>query len=444
MAEGRGPIRIGVLGGGMMGLAVALQLARAGRRLQVTVLEREPELGGLCRSRQLLPDLRWDRFYHVILSSDTALLDFLAQLDLQPEVRFATTRTGFFAGGRLYSLSSTWEFLRFPPLSLLDKARLGLGILYAARLRDGSRLERQLARSWLRQVFGRRNTERLWEPLLRAKLGSASEQTSAAFIWATIRRLYGTRQELNRQERMGYVQGGYATILARLGERLAQAGATIRSSWPVTRLRPHPDGEVTVEGGPGERLVFDRVVSTLPGPELARVWPDAPPDFAAQLGRVGYLGLVCVTLVLKRSLSPYYITNITDDGFPLTGIIETTALVPPAELGARHLVYLPRYLPSGDPWFQRTDAQVTAELLEALRRVHPSLRDDEILATVVERESLVQPLQELGYGDRVPPWQSPAASIWLASNAMIRNSTLNNDQVVRLAQELCRRLLPTL
>jgi len=57
---------------------------------------------------------------------------------------------------------------------------------------------------------------------------------------------------------------------------------------------------------------------------------------------------------------------------------------------------------------------------------------------------MVQPLQELGYGDRVPPWQSPAASIWLASNAMIRNSTLNNDQVVRLAQELCRRLLPTL
>ncbi|HTD77050.1 MAG TPA: FAD-dependent oxidoreductase, partial [Chloroflexota bacterium] len=36
---------VGILGGGALGLAAALRLAQAGRR--VTLIEREPQLGGL-------------------------------------------------------------------------------------------------------------------------------------------------------------------------------------------------------------------------------------------------------------------------------------------------------------------------------------------------------------------------------------------------------------
>lgn len=42
------PVRVAVLGGGLAGLSCAYELARAG--VEVTVLEREPHLGGMATS----------------------------------------------------------------------------------------------------------------------------------------------------------------------------------------------------------------------------------------------------------------------------------------------------------------------------------------------------------------------------------------------------------
>ena len=63
-----------VIGGGMMGLATAYYLAKP--NVHVTVFEKEKEVGGLSRSAEMLPDLLWDRFYHVILSTDVELRRF--------------------------------------------------------------------------------------------------------------------------------------------------------------------------------------------------------------------------------------------------------------------------------------------------------------------------------------------------------------------------------
>ena len=51
------------------------------------------------------------------------------------------------------------------------------------------RFDRITSARWLRRWSGRQATERLWLPLLRAKLGACAERASAVFIWSTIRRL---------------------------------------------------------------------------------------------------------------------------------------------------------------------------------------------------------------------------------------------------------------
>ena len=173
-------MHVGIIGGGMMGLATAFYLNKNG--VQVTILEKETEIGGLSRAVEIIPGINWDRFYHVILSTDQVLLDFIDEIGLSLDVQFRETNTGFYTNGEFYSMSSTMEFLRFKPLSMLDKIRLGIGILYTSRINNWKRLEKIYVKTWLIRVFGRRNYERMWEPLLRSKLGTASEKTSAAFI----------------------------------------------------------------------------------------------------------------------------------------------------------------------------------------------------------------------------------------------------------------------
>ena len=88
----------------------------------------------------------------------------------------------------------------------------------------------------LRRWSGRRTYERFWLPLLRAKLGDNHREASAAFIWTVIQRLYAARRSGLKKELFGYVPGGYARILERFGQVLAEAGVEVRLGARVTAV----------------------------------------------------------------------------------------------------------------------------------------------------------------------------------------------------------------
>ena len=142
-------------------MTLALRLRDQG--LRITLIEAAPVTGGLTQS-QTLGGFTWDRFYHVILLSDQHLRNLLRELGLTERMRWGTTRTGFYIGGKLYSLSDAREFLRFPPLSATDKIRLAATILYASRIRNWRRLERIPVAQWLRRLSGERTFNSLWLP----------------------------------------------------------------------------------------------------------------------------------------------------------------------------------------------------------------------------------------------------------------------------------------
>src|SRR4051812_5111502 len=153
---------IGVIGAGITGLTTAFYLLRAGAK--VTILEAASQVGGLATHFDF-GAFSWDKFYHCILTSDNALLQLLDDLCLTSELHWIETKTGFFANDHLYSMSSALDFLLFPPLTLWQKVRLGLGIVYASRIRDGRSLEKKLASEWLISVFGVENYRKMWGPL---------------------------------------------------------------------------------------------------------------------------------------------------------------------------------------------------------------------------------------------------------------------------------------
>ena len=218
---------IAVVGGGITGITAALELAKSGR-FQVTLFEKEDRLGGLSSWFEW-QGVTCDRFYHVVLSTDADLIDFLRALGLESRLSWTETQSGFYGEGRIVSFSTAVDFLRFPFLSLWQKFRLGLGILYSSRVKKLDEIDRTYAKVWLTKVFGTRVYENFWSPLLRSKLGEAKDRTSAAFILATIRRLYAARSSGNKQEKMGHVHGGYRTILDAVEKKLLQISPGIKS-----------------------------------------------------------------------------------------------------------------------------------------------------------------------------------------------------------------------
>ena len=423
---------IAVIGGGMTGSTAALRLAQAGH--SVTLYEASDHLGGLSDS-YTWNGITWDRFYHVVLSTDTKLIGILEELGLDDELFWKETKSGFYGEGKLVSMSNMGDFLTFPFLSLWQKFRLGFGILRSTRTKDTDRLDKIFVREWLIRMFGRRVYERMWDPLLRSKLGDNRNKTSAAFIWATINRLYGARSGEAKTEKMGHVRGGYATILTEMKRLLETLGVDINLGKAVDAVVAAEDG-VLVKAA-GVESLYDKVLLTVPSPEVLRLIGNATSDdsYWKALQNVHYLGVLCQFLVLDRQLSPYYVTNLLDTTLPFTGIIEVTNIIDPSHFEGRHIVYLPKYVSLDDPAWDQPDEVVTERFIQGLKKVHPQLSNDAIQHTRLFRERFVQPLQELNYLDETRGIATPLPNVFLANSTMLYNSTLNNNAAISLAEE---------
>ena len=102
-------MRVGVLGGGALGLGAALRLAQAGQR--VTLIEREPQLGGLAAGFAVGPSAL-EKFYHHIFRTDTTIIAFIRELGLEDRVLWGQPNTSTLSHGRIVSLGAIPDLLQ--------------------------------------------------------------------------------------------------------------------------------------------------------------------------------------------------------------------------------------------------------------------------------------------------------------------------------------------
>jgi protoporphyrinogen oxidase len=149
-----------------------------------------------------------------------------------------------------------------------------------------------------------------------------------------------------------------------------------------------------------------------------------------------YQGIVCASLLLRKPLASFYITNITDSWVPFTGVIEMSALVDQEAFGGNALVYLPKYLTQTDPFWKKTDAEVVESFLAALERMYPRFDRKDLIASQVARVREMLAVSTLNYSDRSrPPLRTSLPNVYIANSAQIANGTLNVNETVALANQ---------
>lgn len=411
---------------------MTLSLRLAERGFNVTLIEAAERLGGLA-SPTKIGAYTWDQFYHVILLSDTNLLSLLDQLELKKQISWNKAKTGFFTDGRLYSMSNIMEFLTFPPLSLVDKLRLGFNIFYASKVKTWERLEKVLVADWLTRLSGSRTFTKIWFPLLKCKLGENYRLANAAFIWAIIARMYAARRSGLKQEMFGYVNGGYATVLEQFQQVLDKIGVKILFEVSAKRI-VNQNAHVNIGLSTGENLIFDELVLTIPCNQISMLCPQLSDNEKQRLNGVAYQGVICPAVLLKKPLDGYYITNITDAWVPFTAVIEMTALVDRKNFNGNSLIYLPRYLAQNDPFWEKNDGDIREEFLNALMRMYPSFLKEDVLAFKAIRASDVFPITTLNYStELLPSTRTSLEHVFVVNSAQIPNGTMNVNEIVGLA-----------
>jgi protoporphyrinogen oxidase len=325
------------------------------------------------------------------------------------------------------------EFLTFKPLDLISKFRLGATIFYASKVKNWRALEKVTVEEWLTKLSGKKTFDKMWRPLLKAKLGEAYTETCAAFIWATIQRMYAARKSGLKKEMFGYVRGGYASVLKRFAEVLDEKKVDIRLNSRVQKIENKDHGTITLTAGDGSAEQFDKVILTCPTNIAAKILPQLTRNEKERLESIRYLGIICASVLTKKPISHYYVTNITDET-PFTGVIELSALVDKKEFGGNSLIYLPRYLAPDDELFKKSDEEIQEHFLSSLEKMYSHFDRNDVLEFKISRVPQVFPLLTLNYSESVQPITTSIDNVFLVNSSQITNGTLNINETVQLAE----------
>jgi len=301
-----------VLGGGISGLTVAFRLANRG--LNVRVLEESSQAGGLLSSLAR-PGYEIERLYHHIFEHDEEALALLQGLGLGENIYWGLCKTGFYYEGRWFDISRPLDLLRFKPLGLSERIRLGLALMKSKREKDPERLDTVSVGEWLR-LESEPGLEKVFDRMLLGKFGVGASDISAAFLTGRIRARARNRSVVGYGERFGYLVGGFGQITHRLIEQIENKGGKVKTGAQVNRISKQGSGFVvsTANGGTYEAK---RIVSTFSLEDFAKAADFLSGGERERFESIDYVGVLCTCCALDRSISPFYWGTISDPSLPI-------------------------------------------------------------------------------------------------------------------------------
>jgi hydroxysqualene dehydroxylase len=300
------PRRVLVIGGGLAGIAAALDCADAGA--SVTLVEVRRRLGGAAYSFER-EGMTFDNGQHVFLRCCTAYRELLARLDserhvrIQPRLEIPVLRPGarevVLRRGRLPApLHLAGALLRYPHLSLAQRLRAALAARALGSL-DASEaaLDQATLGEWLaRHRQGPEEVGALWDLIALPSLNLPAASASlllGAFVFQT-----GLLASADAGD-IGFHSGTLAeTISEPAAGALERASVDTKLGWRAEDVQR--DGDSFVVAGPEGQLSGDAVIVAVPHTRAAALLQSLLPASAPAWAGLGSSPIINLHVVYDR------------------------------------------------------------------------------------------------------------------------------------------------
>jgi protoporphyrinogen oxidase len=436
-------VKLGIVGGGVLGLTVALRRTALGD--EVTLFEKSAQAGGLAMSFPVTDEPNpadnayIENFYHHIFGTDKDIIQMIDEMGLTPMMVWKKAPTSNFRDGKVYPFDGVSGILKYKPMSFIDRFRTGLVGAYLHFLVGSYKQFNGITASkWTQRWFGKPSYETVWGPLLRGKFGDKADTIAMSWLWSRLH---------DRTFKLGYMKGGFHKFYTRLEEEVRKQGADVHLNSNVTAIKTGSGanaGKVVVVAD-GQEQVFDKVVATVPTRVFSQLAKDELPASyiekysGANAGE--HLGAHCLILALTQQLMDQtYWLSINDPGFPFLAAVEHTNLMPKEDYGNQHLLYFGNYLPMDHPLFNKSPEEALAEFEPAIKRINPNFSRAWVTKMWVKKAFYAQPIVTTDYLSKLPPHQTPLNNVLLANMGQVYPQDRGQNYSIRLGEKIVKML----
>lgn len=404
-------MKIVIIGSGLAGLSAGYRLCKSN---EVVVFEKDPDIGGMAASYCLEHSGKKyfiERYYHHIFRSDSELLALIRELGLEKRMLWLEAKNAYFVDGKNYPMNTPVEILHFSPLSIFDLVKLGLLVFRIRLIKDTVPYDQIKAKDWILDIAGKSVYENFFAPLMKSKFGDNAENVSAAWLIGRVK----IRSDRGKEgEKLGYMRGGFNSLIEALAGEITANGGEIHTSKEVTAIviKDNAVQGVVVGGG---FIACDAVISTVEPKVLDAITGGKLGTLHDSLINIRYQGTACALIGLDRQLmnDGNYWLNIKAD-VPFGAVIEHTNYLPFKDYG-EHLVYVTSYFQDEKSalWTQKEE-QVIDSYLRGLEKMFPGFSRDGVHWTKLYRRIDTAPVYEQGYLKNVLPFAAGPSGLYLA------------------------------
>ncbi len=391
-------MKTAILGGGLTGITLARLLHESGE--EVTVLEREPECGGLCRSRSASGFTFDVGGSHIIFSRDAEVLGFMLE-------QLGSNRTENSRNTKVYYKG---RYIKYPfenGLSGLPKEDLFFCINEFVRTliahEKGELPPPANFQEWILHTFGRGiaetylipYNEKIWKyPARKMSLHWVEGRIPRPPVEDVIRSAIGIETEgYTHQSRFHYpLRGGIEALIRSIAAPLQD---NIRTGFSVSSIRG-TEGDWIVGDG-NEEIRCERIVSTIPLQQLLGSLEGVPGSVLRACRALKYNSLASVCIGLRGSVPGISWMYVPQPELGLFNRISFPSSYSPEVAPPGHASILAEITyREGDAVAAMPDTALVQHTLEALERMDILSRSD-VVYTRVERQKYAYVIYDLDY-----------------------------------------------
>ena len=411
--------RIGVLGGGLAGLACAYELAKAGA--EVTVLEREPQVGGMATSFvEDGEDEYWSYDFgpHRFHTTDEQLIAHIKEI-LAGNHRQAHRLSRIVLFNRFFDYPlQAGNVLRNLPRRVLVRSFADYFWVRFTERTGISHHSDENFEGWVTKRFGRtlyelffgRYTGKAWKmPPDQISGDWASQRISLLSLADTVKKTLLRPAVAPRGLVTEFIypsRGGIGEIARGYVRELEAMGATIITGAPVTRVLLDGRRVTAVQYGGSEpgTVEADEFVSTIPITVLARsVRPAAPETVRAAIASLRYVSIIFVYLKLaKAHVSPDSWMYLPEHHLTIHRISEFKNFSPACAPPDKTMVCAEITCRIGDEHWRASDEELIEIATSDLGQIG-LIRADEVLGGFVKKIPHAYPVYDLEYKEHLAP-----------------------------------------
>jgi squalene-associated FAD-dependent desaturase len=381
---------VGIIGGGLAGLAAGCALADAGYK--VTLFERKPYLGGRASSYEHPATGEVvDNCQHVLLGCCTNLINFYDRLGVKDKIKWYDKLTFIEPGGRSGTLSpsgipapfhASTAFLKFPLLSMRDK--LGVAQAMMAVMRGAPKDDGKDFMTWLRE-HGQTQCalDRFWGPVLVSALNDDLDKVSVTYGAMVFRDAFLKSAEAGR---MGVPTVPLSQLYGHAADYIRERGGEVLLRSSVEGFTS--DGVRSTVHASGGDLEFDYVVSAVPFHAVERLLPDSTESehFAAELHGLHTVPITGIHFWFDREVTPLEHAVLLDRTiqwmFQKSKILGRPGIGGPVAAGS----YLELVVSSSKTLLEKQRAEIIELAQRELAEFFPSAKDARLLKATVVKE----------------------------------------------------------